>query len=146
VSLERINQYLKNTPHGPGSIWRMGDLLTISANAFPDELLYRNDTVLRADIFALWFRWFTEGLCNPLRYVRDETKTIVDVTADTYSRVNLLFANDPEPQRLKLTEQLAIHIMEEITRQRQLGRTNATLAEKQELIDDSGDQPLLIGS
>jgi hypothetical protein len=119
----------------------MSDLLTISANAFPDELLYRNDTVLRADIFALWFRWFTEGLCNPLRYVRDETKTIVDVMADTFSRVNLIFSHEPEPQRMKLTEQLALHIMAEVTRQRQLGRTNATLAEKQELIDDSGDKP-----
>lgn len=141
MSLERINQYLASTPHGPASTWNMSELLKISSTTFPEQLLDRNETILRADIHALWFRWFTEGLCNPLRYVKDETKTIIHVQTDTYARLSSLFANDPEPQRLRLTEQLAFHIMSEVTRQRQLGRTTASLNEKQELIDDSGDVP-----
>lgn len=82
-----------------------------------------------------------EGLCNPLRYVADETKTIIDVTADTFSRVNSIFVNDPMDERETLTRQLAVHIMAEVTRQRQLGRTDATSAQKQELIDDAVDTP-----
>ena len=48
--------------------------------------------------YAIWFRWFIEGLCNPLRYVDDETKTIVDVVADTVARIDVLYAQSPKLQ------------------------------------------------
>lgn len=140
MSLARVTQYVGDTPHDPGSMWRHNDLLALSAAPPPESMLKRNDIVLRADAHALWFRWFVEGLCNPLRYV-DGSMTVVDVIADTKARVDNLYAGEPQDERGELAKRIAIHVMAEVERHRQLKRVGASSVQKRELVDAAGTKP-----
>jgi hypothetical protein len=113
----------------------------MSMNAPPDAMLSRNDTVLRADAHSLWFRWFVQGICNPLRYVEDDKKTIVDVMADTLPRISDLYHHEPEGDRIELATGIAKHVMAEVMRRRGISRINATTGEKRDLVDDALGQP-----
>jgi 5-methylcytosine-specific restriction endonuclease McrA len=135
VSIERVIDYVRGAPTDPLSRWQSGALLASANIPPPEDLLRRHDKVMRADTYALWFRWFIEGFCNPLRYVQDETKTIVDVLADTLSRVNAFYASEPERERTSLAEVIATHVMREVTRQRHIARINASTAQRRDLIE-----------
>jgi hypothetical protein len=141
VSIQTINNYLTSTPHDPAGMWRLESLLTISGKDFPSDFLSRYDTVLRADIHSLWLRWFVEGLCNPLRYVEDQTKTLVDVTADAFARVDLLYPGDTVEQRNTLAQHLAKQVMAEVMRQRIIKRIGTSAGDKQDLVDAAVNTP-----
>jgi hypothetical protein len=141
VSLDRILKHINDTSLDPESYWRKADLVSVSMNAPPDPMLPRNDTVLRADVHSLWFRWFVQGVCNPLRYVEDDRKTVVDVMADALPRIHDLYRHEPERDRIELATGIAKHVMAEVTRRRGISRINATAAEKRDLIDNAPGQP-----
>ena len=141
MSLASVSHYVANTPQDPASLWREIDLVAMSVLAPPQDVLQRNETVVRADTHALWFRWFLEGLCNPLRYVGDESKTIVDVLGDTLARVNELYPGEPLDERKVLAQRLAKRVMIEVERRRQLERIGALFTEKRALIDDAVAEP-----
>lgn len=141
MSLDRLNRYLATTQSDPIGVWREADLIAVSATPPPDIVFLRSETILRADAHILWFRWFMEGICNPLRYVGDETKTIIHVLADTKSRVDELYAGEPQDKRITLAKRLSQRIMAEVTRQRELARVGASLDQKRKLIDNAPSEP-----
>lgn len=140
-SLEQLSTFIAGASHDPASTWRRDDLKALAGLAIPDVILERNHAVLRADAHALWLRWFLEGVCNPLRYVDDETKTIVDIHTDTLDRVNGLYPATPQPERQQLAEHISRHVMSEVERRRRVGRTHATTAQRRELVDNAGGKP-----
>lgn len=140
MSLARVSQYVADMSHDPSSMWRQDDLLALSKTPPPESMLKRNDIVLRADAYALWFRWFIEGLCNPLRYI-DESKTILDVFVDTKARIDNLYANEPQDERGELAKRITTHVMAEVNRHRQIMRINASKEQKRELIDSAVGVP-----
>ncbi|MHC2432714.1 HNH endonuclease [Bradyrhizobium sp. USDA 4451] len=140
MSLDRILKHVSETSLEPESYWRKADLVAMSSTP-PDSILSRNDTVLRADAYALWFRWFIQGVCNPLRYVEDDRKTIVDVMADALPRVSELYRGEPEGDRFELATGIAKHVMAEVDRRRKIGRINAAASEKRDLVDAALGQP-----
>ncbi len=139
-SLE-LNGFLEEALSDPASIWELTALVKSAARNPPDAILYRNAPMLRADAYAIWLRWFIEGVCNPLRYVDDETKTIVHVLADVTSRIYLMYPGDPQDERDAFAEAVADRIMREVERRRNLKRTNASLAQKQIMIDAASGDP-----
>jgi 5-methylcytosine-specific restriction endonuclease McrA len=140
-SLEQLSTFIANAPHDPASVWRREDLRALAGRVIPDAIFDRNEAVLKADAHVLWLRWFLEGVCNPLRYVDDETKTIVDVHLDTLDRVNRLYPGAPQPERLQLAQQISRHVMSEVERRRRLARTYATTAQRRELVDNEDGKP-----
>lgn len=141
MSLGSVSHYVDQTPHDPACFWRMADLIAMALRTPPDAILPRNDAMLRADAYATWFRWFVEGLCNPLRYVDDEGKTIIDVLADVLARINEIYPHEPQDERSSLAQKLAQRIMLEVERRRQLKRVGASSGLKRELIDAAGGDP-----
>jgi hypothetical protein len=136
-----VSHYVDETPQNLASFWRFADLVAMASRPPPDTMLPRNGSILRADAYAIWFRWFIEGLCNPLRYVDDETKTIVDVLSDTLARVDTIYPNEPRDERHALAQKLTQRIMLEVERRRQLKRLGASAALKRELVDRAGGEP-----
>ena len=141
MALAAVRHFLEHTSQDPGSLWRLPELEGMASRPPPDDMLHRNGTVLRADAYAIWFRWFVEGLCNPLRYVGDETKTIIDVLADTIARVDEIYPREPRDERLVLAQRLAQRVMVEVERRRDLGRVGASSLLKRELVDAAGGVP-----
>ena len=141
MSLDRILKHIADTSLEPGSYWRREDLISMSTHVPPESMLARNETVLRADAHSLWFRWFIQGICNPLRYVEDDRKSMVDVLADTIPRINELYRTEPESERKELAAGIAKHVMAEVTRRRGIARVNATMSQKRDLVDDTLGQP-----
>ncbi|WP_088348097.1 MULTISPECIES: HNH endonuclease signature motif containing protein [Rhodomicrobium] len=139
--LTRLSHYIDGTPHDSSSLWRMTDLVDMSSRPPPDAMLPRNEPMLRADAYAIWFRWFMEGLCNPLRYVEDETKTIIDVLADVLARVDALYSSEPQDERIAFAQKISQRIMLEVERHRQLKRVGASRAIKRDLVDAAGSEP-----
>lgn len=140
-SLEQLTTFIAGASNDPASIWRRDDLKALAAISIPDAILERNHAVLKADMHALWLRWFLEALCNPSRYVEDETKTIVDVHLDTLDRVNGLYSGAPQPERAQLAEHISRHVMAEVERRRRLGRTHASPAQRRELVENACGKP-----
>lgn len=133
-----ITRYVQDSPTDPLSRWKADEILAMAGRAPPDDLIRRNERIVKADTYTLWFRWFVEGLCNPSRYVGDETKTIVDVLADTRDRIDLFYGQEAAGQRDALARAVSTHVMTEVTRRRQIGRINASILQKRDLIDASG--------
>ncbi len=140
-SLEQLSAFVASASHNPVSAWRPDDLKALAGRTLPDVVFERNHAVLKADAHTLWLRWFLEGMCNPLRYVDDATKTIVDVHFDTLDRVNELYPGAPQPERDQLAEHVSRHVMAEVERRRRLGRTHASEDQRRELVDNSGGKP-----
>lgn len=135
-TIERVIGYLDKVSQDPLDRW-MGPALVDASNLPPPgDILPRHDKVLLADTYALWFRWFIDGVCNPLRYVHDDTKTIVDVLADTQDRVETFYGSEPEQERKALARAISTHVMLEVARQRQIARVNASRAQRRELIEN----------
>lgn len=141
VAIALVTKFMRDIPHDPLCMWQPERLLDIAGVARPDSLMARNEVVLKADANLLWSRWFIEGLCNPLRYVDDATKTIVDVLSDILGRLNSLYAAEPQDERRELAEKIAQHVMAEVTRRRLLKRISASISQKRELVDASGGEP-----
>lgn len=141
MSLARIAEYVSQTSDDPLSQWRMQDLVQMSSRQPPDAMLPHNEPMLRADAYAIWFRWFLEGLCNPLRYVDDETKTVVDVLADVLARVDAMYPSEPKDERTAFAEKVAVRVVSEVTRHRQRKRVGASSAHKRDLIDAATNGP-----
>ena len=141
MSFALVSHYVDATPYDPSSLWRMADLVAMSSRVPPDAMLPRNEPILRADAYAIWFRWFVEGLCNPLRYVEDETKTIIDVLADVLARVDALYSGEPQDERRAFAQKISQRIMLEVERHRQLKRIGASPALKRDLVDEAGGEP-----
>lgn len=140
-SLEQLSTFIASASHDPASIWRRDDLKTLAGLSVPDAIFERNHAVLKADAHALWLRWFLEGMCNPLRYVDDDTKTLIDVHMDTLDRVNGLYPGEPESERTELAAHISQHVMAEVKRQRNLARTHATPQQRRDLVDNAGGKP-----
>ena len=140
MSLLGVTKYVGDTSHNPISLWKHDALLASSLVVPPDLILSRSDVILKSDVYSLWFRWFVEGLCNPLRYL-DESKTIVNVLADTKDRVDNMYASEPQDEREALAKNIATHVMAEVQRRRQLKRVNASLIQKRELVDVANGKP-----
>lgn len=140
-SLEQLSTFIASAPHDPACVWRREDLKALAGLSIPDAIFERNHAVLKADAHVLWLRWFLEGMCNPLRYVDDDTKTIVDVHLDTLDRVNGMYPGTPQPERHQLAQQISRHVMAEVERRRRLARTHATAAQRRELVDNAGGAP-----
>jgi hypothetical protein len=141
VSFAGLNKFISDTSHDPISMWRTNELLALAGRTPPDDFIRRHGSVLRADTHALWLRWFVQGLCNPLRYVEDEKKTVVDVYNDTFSRVNQLYPNEIDAEKKDLAKGIAEHVIAEVERLRKLKRTNASTSKKRELVDASDGKP-----
>lgn len=140
MSLLGATKYVSDSSQSTMNIWRHDELLASSMIAPPDLILAKNGVILKADVYALWFRWFVEGLCNPLRYM-EESKTIINVLADTRDRVNKIFASEPQDEREALSEKIAQHVMAEVQRHRQLKRIGASSIQKRELVDAAVNNP-----
>ncbi len=141
MSLARVSHYIEETPGDPSSLWRMADLVAMSSRPPPDAMLPHNEPMLRADAYAIWFRWFVEGLCNPLRYVEDETKTIIDVLSDVLARVDAVYPGEPRDERIAFGQKISRRIMLEVERHRQLKRVGASPSIKRDLVDTAGGEP-----
>lgn len=140
MSLLSVTKYIGDTSHNPKSFWQHDALLASSLVVPPDLILSRSSVILKSDVYSLWFRWFVEGLCNPLRYM-DESKTIINILADTKDRVDNMYASEPQDEREALAKNIATHIMAEVQRRRQLKRITASSAQKRELVDAAVGKP-----
>ncbi|EPB6481579.1 MULTISPECIES: HNH endonuclease [Pseudomonas] len=140
MSLARVSSYISNAPSDPAGIWQQPELEKWSTSP-PEDMTARHETILRADAHALWFRWFIEGICNPLRYVDDEKKTIIDVLSDVIPRVDEIYPKEPADERSQVAKKIATHIMAEVSRRRQIERVSASIHQKRELIDSSAEEP-----
>lgn len=141
MSLDTIRMFISGTSEEAGSYWRKKDLDELSAARLPDIIMARNETVLRADAHSLWFRWFIQGICNPLRYVDDDKKSMAHVMSDTIPRIDHLYPDEPEDERRDLAAGIAKHVMAEVLRRRGIKRTFATKIEKYDLVNDAGGKP-----
>lgn len=141
MSFALLSNYVRTSPDDPATIWQWEHLVESAGKDPPSGVLRRHAEVLRADTYAIWYRWFIEGLCNPLRYVADEKKTIVDVLADTINRVDQIYRDEPEDEREELARLIATRVMREVERHRTIGRTHASASKKQELIDQAPHGP-----
>lgn len=135
MSLQRVANYISKRSDDPSGVWKMADLLDLAQATPPDVLLQSNDAMIRADAYAVWFRWFIEGLCTPLQYVEDESKTIVDIYGDIYLHISGIYPKDPDDERQALSKNLAQRVFAEVVRRRRLGRVGASFAKKRELIE-----------
>jgi len=135
VSLLRVQNYISKRSEDPAGVWRMTDLVDLAQAAPPDQILQSNDAMIRADAYAVWFRWFIEGLCSPLQYVQDETQTVVEIYADIYQHISEIYPRDPDDERQALSKDLAQRVLAEVVRRRRLGRVGASAARKRELIE-----------
>ncbi|WP_446655369.1 HNH endonuclease [Blastomonas sp.] len=141
MSLSLIMNYMKSASGDPSTVWNW-DALAMSANNMPPQaILPRHSPMLLADTYAIWFRWFVEGMCNPLRYVADEKKTIVDVLADTIVRIDQIYSHEPQDEREELADLIARRVMSEVERHRRIERTHASTAQRQDLIDRAPNGP-----
>lgn len=141
MSFAMMAKYFNELSDDPANAWRSAELDKSALNAPPDAMLPRHAAMLRADTYAIWVRWFIEGLCNPLRYVDDEKKTLIDVYADALERVDRLYPSEPQDEREDFARTIAVRVMREVERHRKLGRTGASSALKQELIDSAPHDP-----
>ena len=141
MSFALLSEYLSEVSDDPATVWNWAELVKLAGKAPPDAVLPRHAPMLRADTYAIWVRWFVEGLCNPLRYVEDEKKTVIDVYADTLARVDALYPQEPKDEREAFAGTVARRVMREVERRRRLGRTGASSALKQELIDRAPHDP-----
>lgn len=137
MSIDLITKFVQEAPTDPLSRWKGEALLLMAGRLPPDDLLRRNERIVKADTYSLWFRWFVEGMCTPLRYVGDDSKTIVDVLADTRSRIDVFYRDEPASERGALAEAISKHVMTEVTRRRQIERVNASTLQKRDLIDSA---------
>src|SRR5215469_8544743 len=51
-----------------GAMWDPVKLQEFSSLLFPDETLSRARSVIRADGYLEWIRWYAEGLVDPRRF------------------------------------------------------------------------------
>ena len=137
MSLADVSAFVNALSDDASSIWRMEDLRKVALAPPPDVFLPRNAAVIKGDIYTLWVRWFVEGLCNPLRYVDDDGKSIIDVIQDLLARLDAIFPGEPQDEREELANRLGRRVMAEVLRQRNTKRVDATRAEKHDLIDAS---------
>jgi hypothetical protein len=134
MALENVNRFIGPVPNGGRSSWSFDDLHTLASQRLPDVITDRNDLILRADVNALWLKWFIEGFCSPLRYVDDTTKGEAHVLLDVTKRVNEMLVHEPAARRQIFAKRIAERVMEEVNRQRDIKRDFANKQIKEDLI------------
>lgn len=134
MSLENINRFLTPIPGVGKNNWLKNDLHGLASLRLPDIITNTNDVILRGDAHILWVKWFVEGLCTPYGYVSDPSKGLANVLTDVRARVNHMFQHDTAEQREIFSRQIAVRVMEEVTRQRSLKRDYAGKKTKEALI------------
>ena len=65
MALENVNRFIGPVTNGGRGSWSFDDLHTLASQRLPDVITDRNDLILRADVNALWLKWFIEGLVVP---------------------------------------------------------------------------------
>jgi len=134
MTLENANRFIKPNIGTSNLNWSLDDLHALASQRLPDIITDRNDLILRADANSLWLKWFIEGFCSPLRYVDDVTKGEAHILVDVTNRVDEIFTHEPAPRKKIFAKQIALRVMEEVTRQRNIKRDFATTKIKENLI------------
>jgi len=100
-----------------------------------------NESVIRGDAHAVWFRWLTEGICSPSRYI-EESRTVTHVFADAKARIDFIYgATESLDKREEFANLVARYVMGEVHRLRNLKRVGASRALKMELLESAINDP-----
>lgn len=142
MSFALLKGYIEETSKDPAEIWDWQKLVKAATRTPPDPVLSRWAPLLKSDAFAIWWRWFSEAICNPQRFVDlVAPATWTDVYADVLLRVDELYATEPKDERVAVARELTDRLHAEVIRRRDIKRTHATSADKLDLVNKAGGAP-----
>jgi hypothetical protein len=65
-------EFIQTALYEPEYSWQSSSISDLASLRVPDNILGRNNTLLRADVNCQWARWFVEGIVDPRAYIGKE--------------------------------------------------------------------------
>jgi 5-methylcytosine-specific restriction endonuclease McrA len=139
MSLGEIRTFVEYSTKALSRGWESDAMQPVSGLHPSAAVLGLRETLLRADIHTLWFRWFLDGLLDPERFVL-EYPGYAFLVAEVFPRVTNMFPSVPLDERQVLASAITRAIEQEIARRRNVKRQPISQATRLDLWDRSGPE------
>jgi hypothetical protein len=121
MDLNQITAFLDQTSSRLETSWQLSSLSSVAGLRVPDFITGRQDSILRADINALWTQWFLESICDPERFV-DDYPGYAYVFHAVKNEIPLLFGNLEPHNHVEISQQISRLIHQGISRRQKRKR------------------------
>jgi hypothetical protein len=138
MTLDLTAEFLESALKEPGEQWTSMGLAQLAARTPPDAVLGQNLNLLRADLYRLWARWFSEAVTDPRQFTG--RLDYARVYSQTRRVVGELWREIPDDERNRFAVRLARLTMEELKRQ-EVSRHPFTVADKLSARAEAGLEP-----
>lgn len=129
--------FLNATLADPEARWSDSGVKQVAQLHVPDLILGRRSPVLRADLHALWARWFLESICDPEPFVEND-RGYAFIVKEVDPKIRQLLGDAPEKERLELASQVAQFVAQETKRRREARRVPLDRERRYILLDQFG--------
>jgi hypothetical protein len=138
MTLDLTAEFVECALGEPGQQWTARGLADLASRSVPEAMLGANVNLLRADVYRLWARWFSETVADPRQF--PEEFDYATVYAQTRNVVNELWRDFPEDERNRFAVRLARLRMEELKRE-EVARQPFSIADKLAVLWAAGPEP-----
>lgn len=137
MSLNEVRTFVEHSTKALGLGWESAAMLPLSGLHPSSAVLGTRETLLRADVHTLWFRWFLDSILDPERFVV-KYPGYAFLVAEIFPRVSGMFPTVPLDERNALASIITRAVEEEIVRRQNTKRQQIDRATRLEIWDRSG--------
>jgi HNH endonuclease len=137
MSLGEVRTFVEYATAALSQSWNSNALQPVSGLHPSGAVLGARETLLRADVHTLWFRWFLDSILDPEKFVLSYPGYAY-LVAEVFPKVNTMFPSVPLDERQELASAVTRAIGKEIERRRNLRRQPISQDTRLSVWDNSG--------